>query len=299
MSEFLIKSINLCKNYGKNTILDNINLCIEKGDILGLIGKNGAGKTTLIRIILSLASATSGKVEFLSKDKITVGGLVESPAFYSYLSATENLEYYRLLNGIKSKTSVKEMLDFVGLNNTKNKKFKDFSLGMKQRLAIALALINNPDLLVLDEPINGLDPMGIKEIRDLLLKINKEKGTTILISSHILSELSQLANTYAFIDKGKIIEEISSDDLDDKCKSCLRIKVDNSEKARYLLNEKLNIKAIDLIDNNTLYIYDYLDKPNIINKMLIQSGIELFFSDFNETSLEDYFLNLIGGAING
>lgn len=298
MSDTILKTINLCKNYGNNSILTNVNLNIKKGEIYGLIGKNGAGKTTLIRLLLSFAFPTSGEIKFYTKDKIKIGALVESPSFFSYLSAYENLEYYRLLNGFKDPKSVNKILELVGLQDVGKKKFKDFSLGMKQRLGIALAMLGDPEILILDEPINGLDPTGIKEIRDILIKINKEKGVTILISSHILSELSQLATFYGFIHKGRFIEEISAIDLKNKCKNCISLGVDNTEKAINILNTKLNIKEMSISNKNTLNVYEYLDKSNIVNKTLIENGIELFSSSTTGNTLEGYFLSLIGGNTN-
>ncbi|NLK94855.1 MAG: ATP-binding cassette domain-containing protein [Clostridiales bacterium] len=298
MNDTILKTINLCKNYGNNSILTNVNLNIKKGEIYGLIGKNGAGKTTLIRLLLSFAFPTSGEIKFYTKDDIKIGALVEAPSFFSYLSASENLEYYRLLNGFKDPKSVNKILELVGLQDVGKKKFKDFSLGMKQRLGIALAMLGNPEILILDEPINGLDPTGIKEIRDILLKINKEKGVTILISSHILSELSQLATFYGFIHKGRFIEEISAIDLKNKCKNCISLEVDNPEKAINILNTKLNIKEMSTTNKNTLNVYEYLDKSNIVNKTLIENGIELFSSSTTGNTLEGYFLNLIGGNAN-
>ena len=297
MKETIIKCINICKKYNNNIVLDNINLDIKKGDILGLIGKNGAGKTTLMKIMLSLALPSSGSVEILNKGIFRIGALIESPAFFSYLSAVENLDYYRLLNGLECDISNSEVLKYVGLDYVGKKKYKNFSLGMKQRLAIALAILGKPEILILDEPINGLDPVGIKDIRNLLLKINNELNTTIVVSSHILSELSSITKTYSFMHEGKIIEQIACNDLEDKCKSYLKLKVDNKNLAYNILREKLKTNKISIKDD-CVNIYENFNNSNIINKTLIESGIDLYESIFINNTLEQYFFNLIGGSIN-
>lgn len=222
----IISIRNLNKKYGKKSVLDNLSMNLKKGDIYGLVGKNGAGKTTLIRIILSLANYDSGEIELFGKldekeklcDHKRIGNIIETPSFYSFLTAKQNLEYYKIQRGIVGEKSIDEILEMVGLGDVGNKKFKKFSLGMKQRLGLALALLGEPELLILDEPTNGMDPMGIKEVREVLINLNKKNGVTILVSSHILGELSQLANCYGFLKDGKIIEEISSEELNEKCR---------------------------------------------------------------------------------
>ena len=204
MKEAVLKTYNLCKKYKDQMAVDNVSMTIRKGDIYGFIGQNGAGKTSLIRMITGLAHRTSGEIELfggsgeeaLNKGREFIGSLIESPAFYKNMTARENLEVSRLVRNIPGKECIDEVLNLVGLKDTGKKKVKDFSLGMRQRLGIANALLGNPKLLILDEPINGLDPMGIIEIRELLKKINTEKDITILISSHILGELSEMATTY-------------------------------------------------------------------------------------------------------
>ena len=307
MKENVLVTRNLSKKYGDKYVVDKVKLTVNKGDIYGLIGKNGAGKTTIIRMALSLANITDGEVELFGKtsekDRIKVhskiGCLVESPCFYPYLSAKENLEYYRIQRGIVGKECVDEALKLVGLEDVGKKKFKGFSLGMKQRLGIALAIMGNPDLLILDEPINGLDPMGIKEIRQLLINLNRVKNITILISSHILGELSQLATCYGFINDGKLVEEISAEKLAEKCKHCLAIKVDNAEKAAIILEEKLNCNKYEVLNNNLINVYEYLEEPFIVNKELLNGGVMVSSLDKVGSSLEDYFINLIGGEKNG
>ncbi len=306
MKENVLATRNISKKYGNKLAVDNVTMTVKKGDIYGLVGKNGAGKTTLIRMALSLTSPTDGDFELFNanneadriKAHTRVGCIVETPAFYPYLTAKQNLEYYRIQRGIVDKKCVDEALNLVGLSDTGKKKFKGFSLGMKQRLGLALAIMGSPDFLVLDEPINGLDPMGIKEIRDLLLKLNRIKNTTILISSHILGELSQLATCYGFINEGKLIQEISAQELEENCKHCLALKVDDAECAAAILEEKLECKDYEVLNNNLIKVYAYLDEPHVVNKALLNAGVIVSSFERVGSSLEEYFLELIGGEKN-
>lgn len=303
MKETILVTRDLSKKYSDKFVVDKVNMTINKGDIYGLVGKNGAGKTTIIKMILSLANITSGEVELFGKttekEKIEehsrIGCLVETPCFYPYLTAKQNLEYYRIQRGIPDKKCVDEVLALVGLEDTGKKKFKGFSLGMKQRLGIALAIMNNPDFLILDEPINGLDPMGIKQIRELLLRLNKLNNITILISSHILGELSQLANCYGFINDGVLVEEISANKLSEKCKHYLSVDVDNAEKAATILENTLNCTRYEVLNSNIIRVYDYLEDPFVVNKALMNGGVMVSSLDKVGSNLEDYFINLIGG----
>ena len=257
MKEAVLKTYNLCKKYKDQMAVVNVSMTIRKGDIYGFIGQNGAGKTTLIRMITGLARRTSGEIELfggsgeeaLNKGREFIGSLIESPAFYKNMTARENLEVSRLVRNIPGKECIDEVLNLVGLKDTGKKKVKDFSLGMRQRLGIANALLGNPKLLILDEPINGLDPMGIIEIRELLKKINKEKDITILISSHILGELSEMATTYGIIANGKLIEEISSSELSQKCRQYIDLKVDDAKKAVILLERQFGITDYEVLEN--------------------------------------------------
>ena len=303
MKDNILVTRNLCKKYGKNFAIKNLNINVKKGDIYGLVGKNGAGKTTLIRMALSMSEITSGEVELFGatnekdriKEHVKIGAMIETPSFYPYLSAKENLEYYRIQRGLAGKECVNEALEIVGLSDVGKKKFKGFSLGMKQRLGIALAIMGNPDFLILDEPINGLDPIGIKEVRDMLIKLNKLKGTTILMSSHILGELSQLATCYGFINDGELIEEISVEQLEDKCKHYLAIKVDNAEKATTILEENLKCKDYEVLNNNSIRVYGYLEEPELVSKALFSGGVIISSLERVGSNLEEYFLSLIGG----
>lgn len=305
MRENVVVTRNLTKRYINKTAVNNINITIKEGDIYGLVGKNGAGKTTIIKMITSLIDETSGEIELFGKitkrerinEHSRIGVIIETPKFFPNMNAVDNLEYYRLQKGIVEKDSVERVLKIVGLNNTGKKKFKDFSLGMKQRLGLALAMLGSPDFLILDEPINGLDPIGIKEVREILLELNKVKKTTILISSHILGELSQLATCYGFIDNGNLIEELSADQLEEKCRHHIAIKVDNSEKAAVAL-EKLGCKFYDVLDNNNLRVYDYIKEPYIVNAMLVKENIKVYSLQTIGSNLEDYFLQLVRGENN-
>lgn len=304
--ENIISVRNLNKRYGKKVVLDNLNMNLRKGDIYGLVGKNGSGKTTLIRMILSLANIDSGEIEifgkFNEKEKLKehkkIGNIIETPAFYSFFTAKQNLEYYRIQRGIVGKKSIDEVLDKVGLGDVGNKKFKKFSLGMKQRLGLALALLGEPELLILDEPTNGMDPMGIKEVRDVLINLNKLDGVTILVSSHILGELSQLANCYGFLKDGKIVEEISSEKLNEKCRHHLLIKVNDCKKSVVVLEKILDNNSYEVLPNGFIKVYRNLDESQKINRALVESGVDVYSLERVGVNLEEYFINLIGGGNN-
>ncbi len=303
MNETVIRTKNISKKYGKFAAVTDLSIQVERGDIYALVGQNGAGKTTLLKMICGLTPPSGGELELLGQSssqqlgvaRSHMGTMIETPGFFPYLSAKENLEYYRIQRGSKDRESVDEALRFVGLDNTGNKKFKNFSLGMKQRLGLALAVLDDPDILILDEPINGLDPMGIKEFRDIILKLNKERQTTVLISSHILGELSQIATTYGFINKGRLIEHISAAELKEKCRSCLRIDVDDAGKASDILKNQLSCKNFEVVDAHTLNVNEKLDTPEFFIKPLVEGGVTVSQITRSGINLEQYFINLIGG----
>ena len=297
--EKVLEVKNLNKSYKDNHVLNDLSMTINKGDIYGFVGKNGAGKTTLIRIISGLTQSDDGEYELFGVNSKSKGidnarkkvcTMVESPAIYLELSAHDNLKMQCLITGQKD-DCIDELLSFVNLSNTGKKKAKDFSLGMRQRLGIAMALVSKPELMLLDEPINGLDPEGIKQVRELLLKMHKEKGVTILISSHILTELSLFATRYGFIDKGKIIKEATMEEIKDEMTEGCYIESDNLEKTQKLLKElgynskkygaglKVN-KEIDLMQ---------------VCKAFEENKIKLTKHILNNVDLETYFMNLIGG----
>ncbi|MBX4271656.1 ABC transporter ATP-binding protein [Clostridium estertheticum] len=303
MGDTILKTKKLTKKYGKDFAVNNVDLELKQGDIYGLVGKNGAGKTTILRMISGLSIPTSGELELfnetskagLNNSRSKIGCMIETPSFHKYLSAKKNLEYYRLQRGVVEKECVDEAIKMVGLEDAGKKKFKNFSLGMKQRLGLALAIMTSPDLLILDEPTNGLDPTGIIELRELLLRFNKERNTTIIISSHILSELSQLANTYGFINKGEFVEQISAKDLEEKCRRHLLIKVDDTSKATVIIENKLGSMEYEVLNRNEIRLYQHIDTPEIVSETLINNGIRLFSINNSGLNLEEYFVNLIGG----
>ncbi|MDF2868644.1 MAG: putative transporter, ATPase component [Anaerocolumna sp.] len=306
MQEIILATRNLTKKYNNISAVSGINLEVKQGQIYGLVGKNGAGKTTLLRMITGQSYATEGEMVLfganteadLCKGRKRIGAIIETPSFYSYMSGKDNLEYYRIQRGIPGKQCVVEALEEVGLTEAANKKYKSYSLGMKQRLGLALALMNRPELLLLDEPINGLDPFGIVEIRKLLFKLNQEKNITILISSHILSELSNLVNYYGFIDKGKLIKQLSAEDLSKECNKYIELKVDNVERMTALLETKLNCHSYKLTPEYAIHIYEYLDQPKKISELAVTNGIGLQSMMMKEINLENYFIQLVGGESN-
>lgn len=302
--EIILETNNLLKKYKDFKALNHANIHIEKGAIYGLIGKNGAGKTTLIRIICGLQEPTNGTYTIYGENNNSkniasvrkrMGAIIETPAIYGEMTARDNLiEQYKLV-GMPSLDGIEELLKLVGLANTGKKKAKNFSLGMKQRLGIAIALANNPDFLILDEPINGLDPQGIIEIRELILKLNKEKRITILISSHYLDELSKIATHYGFLDNGTIIKEISNEELMKKMEHKLTLKVDNQKEFVKFFEE--NNISYEVIDNKTINVYG---NHNLAKFMQELSKKNLIVDEIHESeeSLENYYINLIGGGQN-
>ena len=306
MKEVILKTYNITKKYGNQVAVDNVNITIRKGDIYGFIGQNGAGKTTLIRIITGLIHKSGGEIELLgasgenelNKARTMVGSLIETPSFYTNMTARENLEVSRLVRNIPGKRCIDEVLELVGLKDVEKKKVKDFSLGMRQRLGIANAIMGNPKLLILDEPINGLDPMGIIEIRELLKKINKEKDMTILISSHILSELSELATTYGIISNGKLIEEITAEELAEKCRQYIDLKVDDTSRAVTLLERELGISDYEVLEGKKIKVFSNLENVGEVNSILSRAGVIVESISIKGENLEEYFMNTVGGVLN-
>lgn len=306
MNEIILRTNKLTKKYKNQKAADQVSITIKKGDIYGLIGENGSGKSTIIKMILGLVSPTSGEVEIfgetseeaLNKGRGSIGSIVESPVFYPYLSAYKNLEYYRIQKGIEDDKLIDEVLSLVGLVDVRNKKFKTFSLGMKQRLGLAFAIMINPEILILDEPINGLDPSGIVELRKILLRLNREKGVTIFLSSHILGELSQVASKYGFISKGKLLKEVRAEELNKECKSYLRIIVEDMDRALLVLESKLNTLDYKVTNEGEIQLFDYIDRPEIVSQVLGENEIYIRSLSEEGLSLEDYYMDLIGGDIN-
>lgn len=301
MREIVLQTRQLSKRYKSFTALEHADMTVYREDIYGLIGRNGAGKTTIMKIVTGLTECSGGEYEIFGKkgaaagrEKRRIGCLIENPAFFGGMTAYQNLKYYALQKGITDEKQIDEALALVNLTEVKDKKFKTFSLGMKQRLGIALAVMDNPDLVILDEPINGLDPIGISELRDTFKKLCHERGVTLIISSHILSELYMVANRFLFIDKGKVLKEITKEALDLECMRCHVIKTNDTRQAATLLEQELGVTNYKVIDSGELRIYDDSVKTDALNKLLIQNNVDV--SGIYETgiSLEDYFKSLVG-----
>lgn len=298
----IIKIKNLQKKYKKSVVLDNINFSIEEGRIYGFIGENGAGKTTLMRILTGLSKETSGEFSLFGqngnkKRRNGIGCLIEGPALMLDLTAQENLKYKMIMNNIKDDSLINDLLEKVRLINVEKKKVRNFSLGMRQRLGIAMALVSNPKLLILDEPINGLDPTGIVEIRNLLIELNKKYEISIFISSHILSEMYCLATDYIFIHKGRIIQKLTQEELDKECSSWITVITDNSRKAVAALESIIEKDNITVMNNETIKIYNYEDSAYIA-KYLITNDIQLKEIYIRHENLEDFYSEIIGQNIN-
>ena len=302
--EYILETNNLEKSYKDFKVINKLNIHVKKGSIYGHVGKNGAGKTTLIRIICGLQKPTEGTYSIYgienTNKKITnvrkrIGAIIESPSIRLEMSARDNLIEQCKIIGIPDFKDVEKLLKLVGLSNIGKKKAKNFSLGMKQRLGIAITLVGNPDFLILDEPINGLDPEGIIEIRELILRLNKEKKITFLISSHYLDELSKIATDYGFINEGRIIKEISKDQLQENSKKRIEIKVNNIKEAVLYLEEK-NI-SYEVISDEFINIYDSISISELATSLSKRNCIINEFNEKEET-LENYYINLIGGNNN-
>lgn len=293
--DFALKTKYLNKKYGNKKIIDNLNISVKKGSIYALIGKNGSGKTTIMRLVLGLAHPNSGTVEF-SFDRQKISGVIENPAMYPDMNALDNMLCQCYALGIKDSEKIsKELLDAVGLSDCGKKKVKNFSLGMKQRLALAFSLIGEPEFLLLDEPMNGLDPQGMKEMRDMIVKLNREKNVTFIISSHILGELIRIATDYAVINKGKLVREFSHEELIREIEPCVRLKVNDISKAIELLNTELNINNYKM-DGAEICIFGNTDTAKI-NEILVKNDLIIESISAQDGDYEDYFLKLMGGEV--
>lgn len=303
MNDYMIETRNLTKKYGSQVSVSNLNIHVRKGRIYGLLGRNGAGKTTTMRMLLGLTAPTSGNVKIFGKPfqenekKILprIGCLIESPGFYPNLTGTENLKIFAELRGLRNPNYVKGALELVNLPYRDKKLFSQYSLGMKQRLAIALAVMHDPELLILDEPINGLDPIGIAEVRSFIRELCDARGKTILISSHILSEISLLADDVGIIDHGKLLEEESLKELEAKNAKFIHFCVSDAQKAAKIIAATFHSKDFRLTDANNLYLYDMTLPVERINRSFVESGIEIQEVHLCEDTLEDYFKKITGG----
>ncbi|MBC1356843.1 ATP-binding cassette domain-containing protein [Listeria booriae] len=303
MRENILETAALSKKFGDNYAVDHVNMTVQKGDIYGFIGKNGAGKTTFIRLITELMYKNGGDVSLFGsthpKDihqaRKRIGAVIEGPSLYPNMTAHQNLNYYLLQKGIPDKNRINEVLEFVGLENTGRKKYRNFSMGMKQRLGIGLAILHHPDFLILDEPINGLDPMGIIEIRNIILKLNKTYGTTVFISSHILTELALIANRYGIINNGRLVKELSKEELESESRRYLVLKTLNKEVAVQHLESFLELYQYEVHSDGSIRIFEYIDEPEKISQVMFDAGIIITELKVVEANLEEYFIDLIGG----
>ena len=303
MNNFVIETKQLTKVYGEQDVVKAVNIHVKKGRIYGLLGRNGAGKTTIMKMILGLTPITSGKVDVFGQDIKgrekqvfpRIGAIIETPGFYPNLTGTENLEIFAKLRGTVGPNAVKKALEVVGLPYTDKKLFSKYSLGMKQRLGIANAILHDPELLILDEPTNGLDPIGIAEMRNFIKELSVERGKTILISSHILSEIALLADDIGIIDHGLLLEENSMKELKKKNRKYILLQVSDVSKAALILEHQFHLVDYSVHDDQTLRIYDTCLDMAEINKALIVQDIAVISSQVCNDTLEDYFKKITGG----
>ncbi|OBR93509.1 daunorubicin/doxorubicin resistance ATP-binding protein DrrA [Clostridium ragsdalei P11] len=303
MNDFVIETKQLTKIYGKQTAVSTVNLHVKRGQIYGLLGRNGAGKTTIMKMILGLTPITSGEVNVFGQNikgrgkrvYPRIGAIIETPGFYPNLTGTENLEIFAKLRGTASPHAVENTLKVVGLPYKDKKLFSKYSLGMKQRLGITNAILHDPELLILDEPTNGLDPIGIAEVRDFIKNLSVERGKTILISSHILSEISLLADDIGIIDHGVLLEESSMEELKRKSGKYIILQVSDVSKATLILERQLGLKEYSVQDDHTLKLYDTSLDMACVNKALMLKEVSVISSGLCNDTLEDYFRKITGG----
>ena len=306
MSEYILKTSNLTKKYKNYKAINNVSLSLEAGKIYGLIGRNGAGKSTFMKLIAGLSYPDEGHIELFGHTKESeiqlerkrIGCMIESPNINLSMTTKENMKLHRIIRGIPDEKIEDELLSLLDINNTGKKKVKNFSLGMKQRLGIAITLINSPEFLILDEPINGLDPLGVVEIRKLLTKLCTEQNMTILISSHNLPEMYQLATDYIFINKGEIIQTLSLEELDEYCRHYLLIKSTDVYKLVNVIERKLNTTNFKVMPDYSVQLFDYIDDKEFVGKTLFDNNIVVTNLSNEGGTLEDYFVSLVGGVDN-
>lgn len=292
---------NLSKSHRKTKAVDNFNLSVEQGHICGLIGPNGAGKTTIMKILAGLTEKDSGDVFFfgdsknLDENRSRMSFMIENPMLDGNMTARQNLEFIRYVRGVADKKRIDEVLEFVELEDN-SKKVSKYSLGMKQRLAIAVSLLSSPEVMILDEPINGVDPEGIVDIRKMLQKLSAEQNVTILISSHILSEMAELCTNFAIIHSGKLIEELSAEELAVKCRNHISLKTDNINKTTFVLEDKLNIKNYKILHGDEIHIYERIGEIPLISKTVTDNGLIITKLINDGESLEEYYLSKVGGS---
>lgn len=302
----VFETSHLTKKYGKNkVVLDDVNLTVREGDIYGLVGRNGAGKTTLIRILSGLATQTSGEVKIngattadaLAYERRKIGSIIDSPALSTHLTAIENMKSMGYAIGVTNEEKLKDILHKVGLDPNNPTKVKNYSLGMKQRLAIAIALIGDPSILILDEPVTGLDPTGIFEVRELLQRLNRD-GVTILISSHLLAELQKLATCYGIIEGGKLVKELRQSDLEELCRPYIKVVVDDLKIALNVVVENYHAHDFEILPYNTLALYDLSKDVPTVAKMFSDANVSVLSISECQGDLESTFISLMGGIKN-
>lgn len=305
MSEYIIETSQVTKNYPSVVALDHVNIHVKKGSIYGLVGDNGAGKTTLLKLFVGHSYPTTGEIRLfgrfgekeLERCRKQIGAMIEQPGFYPNMTVEQMLEYYRIQKGVPSKGKVEEMLELTDIKDKRKIRCKNLSLGQKQRLGLAIAMIGEPQLLILDEPINGLDPSGIIEVRNLLRRLNAEKNITILLSSHILAELQQIATMYGFLNKGRLLEEISAQELQEKCSDYIEITVSDVEAFTVLLERFFPEESYKVLPSRSIRILNSIRKPEEFSQLASEHGIRVSGLQRINSSLEDYYMNLkIGGA---
>lgn len=302
MPDTLIEVKKLKKQYMKQMAVNDVSFQIKEGMICGLIGPNGAGKTTIMKMLGGLVHPTEGSISIfgsrdengLARARSRMSFMIETPYAKEKMTARQNLEKQRIQKGIPDKKRIDEVLKIVGLENTGKKQVKNFSLGMRQRLGIAIALLSKPEIMIMDEPVNGLDPEGIVEIRKLLLKLNRQENITIVISSHILSELSLLCTDYIFIHHGELIQSVSAEKLKILCREYYHIHTDNDEKAAAILQHKLNASDYDIEEDGSIRLYEQMDNLLNVSRALYESGVVPITLNINEVNLEKYYMDMVG-----
>lgn len=301
VNDLIVKTNHMTKKYGKHEVVKDINMHVKKGSIYGFIGLNGAGKSTCLRMIAGLSDVSRGTVQLfhqtskkaVNEERKRIGTMIEGPDLYPHMTARQNLEVVRIQRGIPGRSCILNTLKQVGLEDTGKKKVRTFSLGMKQRLGIAIALLSSPELLILDEPINGLDPVGVVEMRQLLKELSEEHGVTIIISSHVLTEVYHIATHYGIIHQGKLIEQCTREEIEEKSQAYIFLRVDDRAKAVTIIEENLSETNYEVLEDGAIKLYSYVDNPKIVSRVLHENGVLIEELSPQYDTLEGYFTRLI------